>query len=238
MSIRRSSLGVAVVLAACLPGCGSGAHPAAHPVTTRAAVPAPPTSPPSAPPPPTRRRRPHRRVDPGRLPQTRQLPSASTPVFRAEMRSLFAAISSGAPGRALVAFFPETAYAQVKAIPDPDADYTGRLLEEYRLDITAAHAGLGARARAARLVAVHVPAPYAHWVDPGVCFNHIGYWEVPNARVIYRNGATLASFGIASLISWRGRWYVVHLGAVTRSGGGIVDAPSAGQGVSAPSSTC
>jgi hypothetical protein len=40
------------------------------------------------------------------------------------------------------------------------------------------------------------------------------------------------SFGIASLISWRGYWYVVHLGAVEPPAGqGVVDAPAVGNGV-------
>jgi len=41
------------------------------------------------------------------------------------------------------------------------------------------------------------------------------------------------------MISWRGQWYVVHLGAVLRRAAiGVVDAPAAGTGVPAPSSTC
>ena len=47
------------------------------------------------------------------------------------------------------------------------------------------------------------------------------------ARVVYRLGGQLRSFGIASLISWRGRWYVVHFGAVLRNAAvGLVDQPS------------
>jgi hypothetical protein len=76
-------------------------------------------------------------------------------------------------------------------------------------------------------------------VSPGVCDNAVGYYEVPNARVLYRDGGRTSSFGIASMISWRGVWYVVHLGAVVRSSdAGVVNAPSSGSGVSAPSSTC
>jgi hypothetical protein len=76
-------------------------------------------------------------------------------------------------------------------------------------------------------------------VAPGTCYNRIGYYEVPNSRVLYRQGGVVRSFGIASMISWRGVWYVVHLGAVVRSGvSGTVDDPATGPGVSAPSSTC
>jgi hypothetical protein len=173
---------------------------------------------------------------PGTLPQTQQLPSAATPCFHAEMRSLWSAIRTGSPATAMAAFFPEAAYAQIKAIADPRADWLDRLVSDYRLDLAAAHALVG---NAAQLVGVELPTGYAHWVDPGACFNSSGYFEVPNSRVVYRRGGELRSLGIASMISWRGVWYVVHLGAVLRSSNaGVVDDPSAGIGVAAPSSTC
>jgi hypothetical protein len=103
----------------------------------------------------------------------------------------------------------------------------------YRLDIAAAHALV---AGGERLLAVNVPTSYAHWVPPGVCYNRIGYYEVPNARVVYAAPAGTRSFGIATMISWRGVWYVVHLGSVVSPG--TVDDPGSGPGVSAPSSTC
>ena len=72
-----------------------------------------------------------------------------------------------------------------------------------------------------------------------MCLNRDGYYEVPNARMVYSLGGATRSFGIASMISWRGVWYVVHLGAVVRDAvTGIVDDPSAGAGASVPSSTC
>jgi hypothetical protein len=137
------------------------------------------------------------------------------------------------------AFFPLAAYEQVKAIGNPREDYVNRLLGEYQLDLHAAHELLGSHAGTARLLAARVPANYIHWVGPGACENRLGYYEVPNSRLVYRIGRQVRSFGIASLISWRGTWYVVHLGAVTRSGGGgLVDDPSDGPGASAPSLTC
>jgi len=155
------------------------------------------------------------------------------------MRALWRAVSTGSPGAGRPAFFPESAYRQVKAIADPAADYRQRLLDEYSLDIAAAHALLRRASGGARLLAVEVPAAFAHWVPPGTCYNRVGYWEVPNARVVYVQHGAVRSFGIASLISWRGVWYVVHLGAVVRTtAGGTVDAPATGPGVSVPSSTC
>lgn len=155
------------------------------------------------------------------------------------MAALWRGVQTNSLRPAMQAFFPEGAYAQVKAIADPRADFANRLVHNYRLDIGAANALLGAGASNAQLVRVEVRRDYAHWVDPGACFNRIGYYEVPNARVVYREGGAIHSFGIASMISWRGVWYVVHLGAVEPAGGqGVVDDPSTGPGTSAPSSTC
>lgn len=46
-------------------------------------------------------------------------------------------------------------------------------------------------------------------------YNKIGYWRVYGTRVRYRTAAgTAGSFGIYSLISWRGQWYIVHFGPI------------------------
>jgi hypothetical protein len=152
------------------------------------------------------------------------------------MAALWAGVVHDSTSRAMPAFFPKAAYLQVKAIPDAAADYENRLVHGFTLDIRAAHALLGAGASSARLVAVRVPQGYAHWVDPGACYNRIGYYEVPNARVVYSEHGQLRSFGIASMISWRGVWYVVHFGAVLESG--VVDAPAVGPGASIDTGTC
>jgi hypothetical protein len=155
------------------------------------------------------------------------------------MRTLWTAILADRPGQADPAFFPESAYDQVKSIGDPAADWRYRLLADYRLDIAAAHRLLGTPPASTHLVGVSVPAGYAHWISPGACENRVGYYEVPNSRMLYRERGTVRSFGIASMIAWRGRWYVIHLGYVGRlSIGGRVDAPSLGAGTSAPADTC
>ncbi len=155
------------------------------------------------------------------------------------MTALWNGVVSGSVQPALPAFFPESAYVAVKAEGDPAADFTGRLLEEYGEDLAAAHALLGSNAAAASLVGVTVDSAYGHWVPPGTCFNRVGYFEVPNSRVVYSVGGQISSFGIASMISWRGEWYVVHLGSVLRSGsGGLVDDPRSGPGVPVYSGTC
>jgi hypothetical protein len=188
----------------------------------------------------TTRPRKHRHPPaPGTLPQTNQLPSTSSPAFRAALHDLWDAIRTGAWRKALPAFFPEAAYLRVKAIASPGLDYEQRLLGDFRLDVAAAHALLGTRAAAARLVSLEVPGGYVHWVAPGACYNRVGYYEVPNSRLVYRLGGTVRSLGIASMISWRGVWYVVHLGAVVRQAAvGIIDDPRGGAGSSIPVATC
>ena len=172
------------------------------------------------------------------MPQTEVLPRSDTRTFHREMADLWRGIQLDSTRRALPAFFPVDAYVQLKTLGDPRGDWQGRLVGDYTLDLGAAHALLGTGARRDRLVEVLVPAD-AHWVPPGVCDNSIGYYEVPSARVVYRSATGLASFGIASMISWRGVWYVVHLGEVLRPVvAGVVDDPTPGTGVSVPSSTC
>jgi hypothetical protein len=176
---------------------------------------------------------------PGSLPQTAALPSSTSPQFLAAMGDLFDAISQGTPPTAAGAFFPEAAYLQLKTIAGAASDYEHRLVGDYDLDILAANAAMGPGAATATLVSVDVPMQYAHWVPPGVCDNSVGYFEVANSRMVYSSGGRTGSFGIASLISWRGEWYVVHLGAILRSGsGGEVLDPEAGTGSSPPSTTC
>jgi hypothetical protein len=173
------------------------------------------------------------------LPQTERVPSAKTACFRALVRALWQGVRDLSAHTAMYAFFPVRAYEQVKAIADPYDDYTGRLIADYLLDLHAAHELLGSDAQAGHLIGVIVPGEYVHWVPPGACFNRVGYYEVANSRLVYRIGGEVQSFGIASMIAWRGTWYVVHLGAVTRSGyGGMVDDPSDGPGSSSPSLTC
>jgi hypothetical protein len=173
------------------------------------------------------------------LHQTRARPSAGSRVFHAEMTDLWAAVVTGQAQLAIQSFFPLHAYTQVKAIYDPAADWHSRLLRDFRLDVAAAHHYLGHGAAHARLLRVIVPSAGAAWINPGVCYNAVGYWHVGGARLVYREHGQVRSIGIASLISWRGRWYVVHFGAVLRSGAtGLVDQPAAGPGVPGPAGGC
>jgi hypothetical protein len=172
--------------------------------------------------------------DPGRLPQTHALPTVATESFRVRMRILWHAVVAGRPTEAQAAFFPRSAYLQVKAIPNAARDYRTRLLAGFAADIRAAHR-LVAGGGAATLLYVRVPNEWA-WIDPGACYNRIGYWHAPGSRLVYRQGGRTRSFGIYSLISWRGQWYVVHLGPFDRPGT-VVD-PASGVGTYGPPGGC
>jgi len=172
----------------------------------------------------------------GARPQTRAFPGTGTTAFRSAMADLWLAVTTGNPRFGLPGFFPVAAYKQVKAEPYPVSDWQDRLWYDFALDVRAAHRLVGSGVRLDRVI---VPRQYAAWVYPGACYNKIGYWHVPGARVVYREHGKERSFGIASLISWRGVWYVVHLGAVQRTGlTGIVDQPAVGPGIPGPPGGC
>ncbi len=166
-------------------------------------------------------------------------PKASGRAFRAMITDLWLAVRTGKASLGRQAFFPVGAYKQVKAIADPAADWRTRLWDDYVVDVHAAHALLGRHAKSARLLRVLVlPAADDSWIGPGACYNSVGYWHVANSRVVYRLGGQVRSFGIASLISWRGVWYVVHFGGVVRPAVGMVDEPTTGPGTPGPQGGC
>ena len=146
-------------------------------------------------------------ADSGALPQTAQLPSATDPAFHQRISDLWSAILSGDPATALPAFFPLGAYIQVKAISDPEHDYQTRLIADFERDIMSLHAQVGA---SATFGSVSVPGT-GRWIVPGVEYNKGSYWRVYGARVTYYVSGQARYFTIASMISWRGEWYVVHL---------------------------
>lgn len=151
------------------------------------------------------------------------------------MATLWAGIVSDSVERAMAAFFPRSAYLQVKALADPGADYRDRLVHAFALDLAAAHRLLGAGASSARFLRVDVPREWA-WIPPGACTNRVGYWHAPGSRLVYEEDGQTRSFGIFSLISWRGQWYVVHLSSYDAPG--TVDTPSVGRGSFGPPGGC
>lgn len=152
--------------------------------------------------------------DPGALPQTDEQPTASGATFTAGVNGLWEAIRQDRPELGLPFFFPQRAYLQVKAIGDPAADYQDRLIANFEEDVHSLHAQLGANATDAKLVGVDVPTDQAVLVQPGEESNKLTYWRVYGTTLQYENDGVSGSLPVTSLISWRGQWYVVHLGAI------------------------
>jgi len=178
-------------------------------------------------------------TDPGLLPQTSAEPSFGVS-FQHQMHALWSDVSHNNVTRAHDLFFPRSAYVKMKTglLAYPQSDYAQRLLAFFDLDIAAYHRFLFIGG-APRLVAVRVNRGDAAWIAPGHCENLIGYWHLPGVRLVYRHGAKVYSVGVASLISWRGVWYVVHLGPNPRpTNVGTIDSPSSGPGVPGPAGGC
>jgi hypothetical protein len=172
----------------------------------------------------------------GRLPQNEKFPSTHDAAFRDAMADVWLAVTTDRPGDARPAFFPEAAYEQVKAIAYPADDWTDRLWYDFELDVYAAHQYTGSKARLLRVEMA--PDWEAAWVPPGYCYNAAGYWHINGARLVYQRDGQERSIGIASLISWRGVWYVVHFGGVVRPAVGLVDDPESGPGYPGPAGGC
>jgi hypothetical protein len=149
----------------------------------------------------------------GELPQTEDKPSADSEQFRAGVDALWRAIVEDDPDLALGFFFPLAAYRQVKNISNPDQDYENRLIRQYREDIHSWHRQLGPDPSAAIFIDIDIPQD-AQWMRPGTEYNKLGYWRVLNAKLAYELDGMRRVFTIASMISWRGEWYAVHLAAI------------------------
>ncbi len=152
--------------------------------------------------------------DPGLLPQTDTEPDASSPVLTAHVNSLWAAIVADDPSPAMPFFFPLNAYKQVKALSDPERDWNARLVAAFNEDIHTWHTQLGSGSATAQLTAVSVPSDQAQWIQPGVESNKGSYWRVYGTTLRYTVDGRTGTFTIASMISWRGEWYVVHLASI------------------------
>jgi hypothetical protein len=172
----------------------------------------------------------------GALPQTNAFPKTTGTAFGNAVHDIWLAVTTGDPGYARPAFFPEKAYEQIKAIADPESDWENRLWYDFTLDLAAVHKLVG---KNATLTEVVTPTQYAQWIPVGGCYNSAGYWHLPGSRLVYREDGVTHSFGLASFISWRGDWYLIHLGALVRSGAyGIVDDPETGPGIAGPPGGC
>jgi hypothetical protein len=150
-------------------------------------------------------------VPPNFTEQTRDVPKVDDAAFQARIKALFDAVQRDAPEAAAKSFFPEDAYAVVKAVGNPRADYKNRLVAAYNRDIHALHDRHKDAWKSATFVRIDVPMAQERWVNPNEESNKIGYHRVFHSQVVYELAGKERSFEIRSLISWRGQWYVVHL---------------------------
>lgn len=153
-------------------------------------------------------------ADVGALAQTDDRPTTTSSHDTAGAQALWRAIVTDDPDVALGFFFPRSAYRQVKDIGDPDGDYDRRLIANFRADVHDLHAQLGNAAGAAQFEGMQVPEGQVQWIQPGVEYNKGSYWRVLDASLRYRIDGTERTLTVGSLISWRGEWYVVHLGSI------------------------
>ncbi len=152
-------------------------------------------------------------VDPGTLPQTDEKPTGTGAEFDSRMKVLANAIITNTPDTAVSAFFPVSAYKQTKKNTDPAADWKNRLIANFKVDVADANKKLGANAKNAVFTSATVPST-AIWVKPGEEYNIGPYWRVFKAQMNFTVDAKNVQVPIESMISWRGQWYVVHLGKI------------------------
>ena len=204
---RRSHIILAIVaiiaLGAITSACG-GTSATSENSTTTTQAPAPSTT---LPPTTTTT------IDPGTLPQTEEKPTGTGTEFDARMAVLAEAIINNTPDTAISTFFPVTAYQQTKRIPNPPADWNNRLIKSFREDVATANKALGPNAKSAVFTGVTVPNT-AVWVKPGEEYNLGPYWRVFKTQMNFTVDGKNVQVPIESMISWRGQWYVVHLGKI------------------------
>lgn len=180
-------------------------------------------------------------LSPGALPQTTTEPSLLTTPgsdLSIVMDRLWNDILANNTRDADQLLFPEQAYVKLKAIPYPVSDYVGRLQYLFNLDILTYRSFLLAKGTP-ELIKVTTSVNDAQWIPVGACYNKIGYWHLPGPRFVYRYGPHVASLGVLSMISWRGKWYPIHLGqyVATGSRGQIYDY-AVGPGTPGPPGSC
>ena len=152
-------------------------------------------------------------VDPGTLPQTEEKPTGTGAEFDARMKTLANAIINNTPDSAISTFFPVSAYKQTKKNTDPAADWKNRLIANFKVDVADANKALGPNAKNAVFTGVTVPNT-AVWVKPGEEYNVGPYWRVFKTQMNFTVDGKNVQIPIESMISWRGQWYVVHLGKI------------------------
>ena len=146
------------------------------------------------------------------LSQTEQRPSVTSPSFQKRVEAVARAILDGEVEPALSAFFPLSAYQQVKDVAKPERDYKFRLLANFKRDLIEHHRALGAAAAESKFEGITVSEKDVKWMPPGSEGNKLGYFRVLRSRLRFTLPTGRSrELELTSLISWRGEWYVVHL---------------------------
>ena len=112
-----------------------------------------------------------------------------------EMSALWQGVVSGSATPALPAFFPKSAYLQLKSISGAEYDYTDRLVANFGADVGAAHALLGADASTATLLQVEVPEQYGPGLRRGCVTTVSGTTRWPTPGLSTQRMARLARSG-------------------------------------------
>ena len=153
-------------------------------------------------------------VDPGTLPQTMDMPTTTEPAVPSRPRRVLAGDRHDNPAPAMPFFFPLSAYVQVKAISNPASDW--QQPPRRRLSDRHPHAAplcsAPVRRRPSSPASTCRPPPSG--CSPGAEYNKGSYWRVYSSQVHYTVDGQAGSFTIASMISWRGEWYIVHLASI------------------------
>lgn len=201
MTRRPVLVSLLLMLAVVAAACAGGSSTAEETTTTTTTVPPTTVAPTTT------------TIDPGTLPQTDEKPTADGPGFASRMMGLANAIRANDPSFGMSSFFPVEAYRQTKKNTNPAADWQNRLIANFKVDVADANRKLGPNASIARYVGVRVPDT-AKWVLPGEEYNVGPYWRVFKAQMDFTVDGRAVSIPIESMISWRGQWYVVHLGTI------------------------
>jgi hypothetical protein len=171
------------------------------------------------------------------LPQTLTEPSLGAPLTTLA-DSLFADIATNNVAGAERLFLPLPIFLRIKQEPNPSGDWRARLLRWFTNDLVVYHHFLFAQGTP-RLLRVTTSSRDASVIQPGWCYNKAPYWHLRGVRFVFESGGVIHSVAICSLVSWRGQWYVVHLGPDTRSSdAGALYAPASGAGTPGPPGSC
>lgn len=146
------------------------------------------------------------------LPQTKERPSVESAAFKKRMELVWQAIVKDDPTIAEASFFPDVAYAVVKDIEKPKADWKHRLMKNFHRDVREYHKKLGAEPEALTFLGADIVDEKVKWMEPGKEGNKVGYFRVTRSKLRYKDPAGAEKdLELTSLISWRGEWFVVHL---------------------------